>query len=168
MSWVNRAKITLESSPGLSSWLPALQALQKVLLPTRNLLNLFLVSKHITSTRACFCWYDRLWLVSKTTGCWAKMVVCWRGKTAMSRMTCTLQICTVQQHLYGSSLPSFPSWCGCGQELIPETTTLGAMPMAATISNANVTWKMQAIWAGRAFQPMPTALCYSSFFPSTS
>ena len=59
-------------------------------------------------------------LVSTIDSFQAKMVVCRRkGKTAISpslalpRMICALQICTVQQHLYGSSLPSSPSWCGC-------------------------------------------------------
>lgn len=104
-------------------------------------------------------------LVSTTTGFQAKTVVCrGSGKTAMPGMTRALQICTVQQHLYGSSLPGSPSWCGCVPELIWETTSLGAIPMPATISNANVTWMMQATWAERAFQSIPTALCYSGFF----
>lgn len=66
-------------------------------------------------------------LVSTTTGFQAKTVVCrGSGKTAMPGMTRALQICTVQQHLYGSSLPGSPSWCGCVPELIWETTSLGA------------------------------------------
>lgn len=142
MGWVSRTKITLESCPGLPSWLPA----PTESAPTNQELakSVPCIQTHyINRSMLLLVWQTLIgqynyWLLGKDGGLQE------REDSNVKNDTSDLHS---EQHLYGSSLPSFPSWWGCGTELIPDTTSLGAIPMAATISNANMACIFQITWA---------------------